>query len=87
FHHHCEIFQTSGICNNFNFPWKHSLNHYVKLIHTFGAPNSLCSSITESKHNKAVNEPWQHSNCFEVLSQLLTNQCLDKLVAAVRTHC
>jgi hypothetical protein len=84
FHHHCKIFQTSGIrADGFNLPWQHSLTHYVKLIHSFGAPNGLCSSITESKHIKAVKEPWQCSNQFEALSQmLLINQCLDKLAAA-----
>jgi hypothetical protein len=83
FHHHCEIFQMSGVCNDFNLPQQHSLNHYVKLIRAFGSPNGLCSSITESKHIKAVKEPWQCSSHFEALSQmLLTNQCLDKLAAA-----
>ncbi|KAG2151129.1 uncharacterized protein EDB93DRAFT_1249619 [Suillus bovinus] len=61
----------------------HSLNHYLLLIRQFGAPNGLCSSITESKHIKAVKEPWRHSSQFKVLGQmLLTNQQLDKLAAA-----
>ncbi|KAF8232666.1 hypothetical protein L208DRAFT_1270915, partial [Tricholoma matsutake] len=82
--YHSEIFCTSGIhTNGFNLPRQHSLIHYVKLIHTFGSPNGLCSSITESKHIKAVKEPWWCSSCFEALSQmLLTNQCLNKLAAA-----
>jgi hypothetical protein len=83
FHHHREIFRTSGVHNDFNLPRQHSLNHYVKLIRAFGAPNGLCSSVTESKHIKAVKEPWRRSNRFEALSQmLLTNQCLDKLAAS-----
>jgi hypothetical protein len=84
FHHAREIFRTSGIRRNgFNLPRQHSLIHYVKLIRAFGAPNGLCSSITESKHIKAVKEPWRRSNRFEALSQmLLTNQRLDKLAAA-----
>ncbi|KAF8233253.1 hypothetical protein L208DRAFT_1163801, partial [Tricholoma matsutake] len=48
----------------------------------FGVPNGLCSSITESKHIKAIKEPWQHSSCNEPLQMLLTNQQLDKLAAA-----
>ena len=84
FHHHCEIFQTSGVhSNGFNLPRQNSLIHYSKLICAFGAPNGLCSSITESKHIKAVKEPWRRSSRFEALSQmLLTNQRLDKLAAA-----
>ena len=84
FHHHREVFRTSGIrSNGFNLPRQHSLIHYSKLIRAFGAPNGLCSSITESKHIKAVKEPWRRSNRFDALSQmLLTNQRLDKLAAA-----
>ena len=84
FHDHCEIFWTCGVrSNGFNLPRQHSLPHYTKLIHAFRAPNSLCSSITESKHIKAVKEPWQCSNRSEALGQmLLTNQHIDKLAAA-----
>ncbi|KAF8326273.1 hypothetical protein F5887DRAFT_1197461 [Amanita rubescens] len=48
----------------------------------FGAPNGLCSSITESKHIKAIRKPWRRSSRFNALSRmLLTNQRLDKLAA------
>ncbi|KIM76997.1 hypothetical protein PILCRDRAFT_12366 [Piloderma croceum F 1598] len=61
----------------------HSRLHYLQLIRAFGTPNGLCSSITESKHIKAVKEPWRRSNRFNALSEmLLTNQQLDKLAAA-----
>lgn len=84
FHFHREIFRESGVrAEGFNLPRQHSLIHYVKLIRAYGAPNGLCSSITESKHIKAVKEPWRRSNRFNALSQmLLTNQRLDKLAAA-----
>jgi hypothetical protein len=53
------------------------------LIKEFGAPNGLCSSITESKHIKVVKEPWRHSSSWKALGQMLfTNQQLDKLAAA-----
>ncbi|KAI9463519.1 hypothetical protein BJY52DRAFT_1202845 [Lactarius psammicola] len=80
---HREIFRKCGIRESFNLPRQHSLIHYNKLICAYGAPNGLCSSITESKHIKAVKEPWWHSNHYDALSQmLLTNQCLDVLVAS-----
>jgi hypothetical protein len=83
FHHYHEIFQTTGVHDNFNLPRQHSLIHYLKLIWAFSAPNGLCSSITESKHIKAVKELWRRSSRFNALSQmLLTNQRLDKLTAA-----
>ena len=59
------------------------MDHYIDRIWDFGAPNGLCSSITESKHIKAVKEPWRRSNRFEALGQmLLTNLRLDKIAAA-----
>ncbi|KAG0703017.1 hypothetical protein DFH29DRAFT_982081 [Suillus ampliporus] len=84
FHRHREIFEISGVRpNGFNLPRQHSLIHYHKMIRSFGAPNGLCSSITESKHIKAVKELWRRSSWFEALNQmLLTNQCLDKLAAS-----
>jgi hypothetical protein len=84
FHTYRKIFQECGVRpNGFNLPRQHSLIHYFQLIRAFGAPNGLCSSITESKHIKAIKEPWRRSNRFDALSQmLLTNQRLDKLAAA-----
>ncbi|KAF8816584.1 hypothetical protein BYT27DRAFT_7207284 [Phlegmacium glaucopus] len=69
--------------NGFSLPRQHSLSHYHHLIQGFGTPNGVCSSITESHHIIAVKKPWQHSNHYEALGQmLLTNQHLDKLMAA-----
>ncbi|KII89352.1 hypothetical protein PLICRDRAFT_109924 [Plicaturopsis crispa FD-325 SS-3] len=85
FHEHRTIFE--GVRpSGFSLPRQHSLVHYRLLIVQFGAPNGLCSSITESKHIKAVKKPWRRSSKFEALGQmLLTNQRLDKLAAA-RVH-
>jgi len=84
FHKYRQIFVECGVRpTGFNLPRQHSLIHYHKHIQAFGAPNGLCSSITESKHIKAVKEPWRRSNRFDALSQmLLTNQRLDKLAAS-----
>jgi hypothetical protein len=85
------IFKEAGVRpGGFALSRQHSLIHYFSLIRAFGAPNGLCSSIMESKHIKAVKEPWRRSNHYEALGQmLLTNQCLDKLAAAHIdfTHC
>ena len=84
FHKHREIFRTTGIRpNGFNLPRSHSAVHYMRLIRAFGAPNGLCSSITESKHIVAVKKPWRHSSRWNALKQMLTtNSRLDKLAAA-----
>jgi hypothetical protein len=69
--------------NGYSLPCQHSLIHYTFLIQEFGALNGLCSSITESKHIKAVKEPWQRLSHHEALGQMLVmNQCLDKLATA-----
>jgi hypothetical protein len=84
FHHHLVIFRASGVRpDGFNLPRQHSLTHYIKLIREYGSPNGLCSSITESKHIKAVKKPWRRLSRFKALPQiLLTNQRLDKLAAS-----
>ncbi|KAF7308078.1 hypothetical protein MKEN_01170200 [Mycena kentingensis (nom. inval.)] len=86
YHVERQIFQDSGVCpDGFSLPRQHSISHYPYLIREFAAPNGLCSSITESKHIKAVKEPWRRSSRFEALSQMLTiNNRLDNLAATRR---
>ncbi|KAF8977475.1 hypothetical protein BDQ17DRAFT_1403369 [Cyathus striatus] len=62
FHKYCDVFIQPGVHDNVSLPCQHSLSHYVYSIRLFGSPNGLCSSITESKHIKAVKEPWQCSS-------------------------
>ena len=84
FHQFRTVFQSLGVRpNGFSLPRQHSLSHYQHLIRMFGAPNGLCSSITESKHIKAVKEPWWRSNRCNALGQMLIiNQRLDQLAAS-----
>lgn len=83
FHKNRDIFISTGVRSNFHLPRQHSMVHYHSLIRQFGAPNGLCSSITESKHIRAIKEPWRRSNRNEALGQMLvTNQRLDQLAAA-----
>jgi hypothetical protein len=82
FHQYRETFKTTGVIPTFSLPRQHSCSHYILLIRLFRAPNGLCSLITETKHIKAVKEPWRHSSHYKALGQmLLTNQRLDKLAA------
>jgi hypothetical protein len=83
FHEYRSIFQATGVRFDISLPRQHAMTHYSLLIRLFGAPNGLCSSITESKHIKAVKEPWRRSNRYHALLQMLvTNQRLDKLAAS-----
>lgn len=83
FYRYRVVFQTTGVRFDISLPRQHSMAHYSMLIRLFGAPNGLCSSITESKHIEAAKVPWRRSNRYNALLQmLLTNQRLDKLAAA-----
>ncbi|KAJ7862883.1 hypothetical protein B0H14DRAFT_3084624 [Mycena olivaceomarginata] len=83
FHDHREIFRATSRPDGFSLPRQHSITHYPSLIRNFAAPNGLCSSITESKHIKAVKRPYRRTNHYKPLSQmLLINQRLDKIAAA-----
>jgi hypothetical protein len=83
FHDHREIFRATSRPDGFSLPRQHSITHYPSLIRNFGAPNGLCSSITESKHIKAVKRPYRRTNHYKPLGQiLLINQRLDKIATA-----
>ncbi|KAG2737158.1 hypothetical protein P692DRAFT_20638738, partial [Suillus brevipes Sb2] len=60
FHQYRKVFDV--VVPTFSLPRQHSMTHYLDMIRLFGAPNGLCSSITESKHIKAVKEPWRWSS-------------------------
>ncbi|KAJ6626339.1 hypothetical protein B0H10DRAFT_1941900 [Mycena sp. CBHHK59/15] len=82
FHQYRTIFIECGVRIDISLPRQHSLVHYIRFIRLFGSPNGLCSSITESKHIKAVKEPWRRSSRFKALVQMLiTLMRLDKLAA------
>ncbi|KAH9988442.1 hypothetical protein BJV74DRAFT_885330 [Russula compacta] len=85
FHHHRKVFiGTAGVNGDqISLPRQHALMHYLRSIRLFGSPNGLCSSITESKHIKAVKEPWRRSSRYNALKQMLvTIARLDKLASA-----
>ncbi|KAF7368210.1 hypothetical protein MVEN_00140700 [Mycena venus] len=68
FHQTREIFRVIRP-DGFSLPRQHSMVHYRPLIQAFGAPNGLCSSITESKHIKAVKKLYRRQP-FLAVSQL-----------------
>lgn len=85
FHQYRTVFEEYGISSGISLPRQHSMMHYFNMIQEYGAPNGLCTSITESKHIKAVKEPWRRTNRYEPLLQMLCiNQRLDKM-SAMRT--
>ena len=86
FHVYREVFIRTGVRDSISLPRQHSMMHYIPSIIDFGAPNGLCSSITESMHIRAVKEPWRRSNRnAPILQMLQTTARLDKL-AETRVH-
>ncbi|KAJ7163934.1 hypothetical protein C8R43DRAFT_1168740 [Mycena crocata] len=82
FHTHRDVFIATGVRVNISLPRQHSMVHYLPSIILFGSPNGLCSSITESKHIKAVKEPWRRSSRYKALIQMLRVLTrLDRLAA------
>lgn len=88
FHHYRTVFQETGVREpgprGFCLPRQHAMKHYHDMIPEFGAPNGLCTSITESKHIKAVKRPYRCTSHSETAlgEMLVINQRLDKLAAA-----
>jgi hypothetical protein len=79
------VFVELGVRSAISLPRQHALSHYSRGIRLFGSPNGLCSSITESKHIKAVKEPWRRSSRFEALYQMLRTICRMESLAALST--
>jgi hypothetical protein len=85
FHLLRNIFIKAGVRDSISLPRQHALKHFYRAIQLFGSPNGLCSSITESKHIKAVKEPWRRSSQYQALIQMLrTIVRMEKIMALRR---
>jgi hypothetical protein len=85
FHELRTIFVETGVRQSVELPRQHSLMHYADGIELFGSPNGVCSSITESKHIKAIKEPWRRSSRCNALYQMLRTIAQLEKLAAIRT--
>lgn len=86
FHRYRKVFQQFGVREpttaGFSLPRQHAMTHYRRHVENFGAPNGLCSSITESKHIAVVKRPWRQSSRNNAIRQImLTNRRMEKLTA------
>ena len=84
FHRYWSIFVTDGVCEKgISLPRQHALVHYHALIRLFGAPNGLCTSLSESKHKDSTKAVYRRSNRNNPLGQMLVaNTRIDQLSAA-----
>ena len=71
FHQLCTVFRDEDVRDGFALPRQHALAHLVRGIRLYGSPNGLCTSITESKHIRAVKRPWRATNKNNPLIQIL----------------
>lgn len=83
FHELRNIFIDTGTRVDISLPRQHSLVHYIRGITLFGSPNGICSSITESKHIKAIKEPWRRSSRNKPLPQILQTISRDGKMDAI----
>lgn len=82
FHRYRKIFQTVGVkVSGFNLPRQHAVNHFPRHIQQFGAPNGLCSSISETNH-KHTKSYYKKTNRVEPHKQMTKHsERMDKLAA------
>jgi hypothetical protein len=86
FHELRDAFITCGVREKLSLPRQHAFNHYYYLIQSFGSPNGLCSSITESKHIEAVKDTWRRSSRFKAIAQIVVTLLWLHKMAAARQH-
>ena len=88
FHKFRRVFQRIGVRDptsvGFSLPRQHSMTHYRRHIENFGAPNGLCSSITESKHILAVKRPWRRSSRYNAIYQIMQTNCRSEKLTTAR---
>ena len=84
FHYYRSVFVTDGVREKgISLPRQHALVHYHALIRLFGAPNGLCTSLSESKHKDSTKAVYRRSNRNNPLGQMLVaNTRIDNLSAA-----
>jgi hypothetical protein len=87
FHRYRSVFEEAGIVpNGFALPRQHLLVHYVQNIRLFGSPPGLDSAITESKHIKAVKEPWRESSRNDAVRQMIVKNSRLSQMAAIQVE-
>jgi hypothetical protein len=87
FHRLRYVFEDAGIRpDGFGLPRQHSLVHYTENIRLFGSLTGLDSSITESKHIKAVKEPWRESNRQHAVGQMIIKNTRLSQMAALQMY-
>jgi hypothetical protein len=88
FHEYRHVFQRVGVRDpapaGLSLPRQHAMTHYRRHIENFGAPNGLCSSITESKHISVVKRPWRHSSRYNAIHQMMQTSCRAEKLSAAR---
>jgi hypothetical protein len=70
FHENKDIFVDLGICNNFNIPKLHFLNHYLMYIELFGTTDNCNTEYTEHLHIDLAKDAWDMTNRKDEFPQM-----------------
>ncbi|KIL57451.1 hypothetical protein M378DRAFT_188432 [Amanita muscaria Koide BX008] len=76
FHRLRTVFIETGVRTSISLPRQHSLTHFVDKIELFRSPNGVCSSITESKHIRAMMRTISRLNKLVSIRRVFQNRAM-----------
>ena len=70
FHIHKNVFIELGICEHFNIPKLHNIQHYIDAIHFLGSADGYNTKLPERLHIDFAKNAYQVSNKRDFLEQM-----------------
>jgi hypothetical protein len=70
FHAHKTMFMELGICEHFNIPKIHSIQHYVDSIYSLGSADEYNTELPESLHIDFAKSAYLASNKHDFVEQM-----------------
>ena len=70
FHEQKAVFIDRGVCEHFNIPKLHSMQHYVHMIKSHGTANGYNTELHERLHINIAKDAFNHSNKRDYISQM-----------------
>jgi hypothetical protein len=70
FHNHKDIFIELGLCEDFNIPKFHAIQHYINSIHALGSADGYNTELSERLHIDYAKEGYRASNKRDYVEQM-----------------
>ena len=70
FHERKLIFVDHGICEHFNFPKLHSMQHYLHMIKSHGTADNFNTELPERLHINIAKDTFTHTNKKDYIAQM-----------------